>query len=155
VNLNKLRAKEQGLNGQARKVYDALQIQTSMTVREVMQGMYLKGFKPDHSIVQGCLAELVEQGLARSPLQGRYQRVAPTSAVVSNSSVAQPIYKKLETTTPMGTIDVIKQKLICASDQIAEAVGLLDTLESEQAKKLEAAQEILNVFDRLDELRKK
>ena len=155
VNLNKLRAKEQGLNGQAKKVYDVLQIQTSMTVQEVMQTMHGKGLSPEHRVVQGCLGELVDQGLARSPVQGRYQRVAPTPVAVPTQPRPDNISKEIDASTPVSTIDEVKRKLIAASDHIAEAVGLLDTLEAEQAKKLEAAQKVSDLLGALDEFRRK
>lgn len=147
MNLTRLRSLEAGLNGQARKVYDCLPITTDVTLREMMSILAGIGQRPDIRVVEGCLNDFVERGLAVSRIQGRWQRKISTGSsvteVVLDKNSAGVKYVDATTInvavspklTPFEELAILEERLQAATKAIGSALQDL----AEIAKDLAAA----------------
>lgn len=71
----RLANKEQSLSGIQKRVLAAVPIQETWTRQEVFQEMARQGSPIDPKLIDGCLHDLVETGLVRQPIIGRFQRI--------------------------------------------------------------------------------
>lgn len=133
-----LERREQALNGIARKVYDVMVMDTPMTPADVCGVLRrTSGSAADYRIVQGCLARLVESGLARETAAGNFIRIAarqklqvvnkpasPEPDIEEDVQLVKPATPPATATTaaPLPTLDRLAA-LAQTMRQIADAVG--------------------------------
>ncbi len=98
MNNARLAALQQGLSSVAKKVLDATPIEEAWSVTQIMQEMHRAiGTHHERRVVAGALASMVQQGIVRELLPGRFQRVTakavidkPVLVAVRASKTAQP-----------------------------------------------------------------
>lgn len=96
---------ESALNGQARKVYDHLPILTSVSVTDLLIKMSGAGMRPERQIVEACLHNLVDRGLAKEQPSGRFRRIEVTKSLAAEPSASAP-----EPDGPPSDIPAVGQK---------------------------------------------
>lgn len=109
MNSAKLRSLEQGLNGQTRKVYEALPIESSATLDDIIRSCASHGARPDKRVVEACVLDLVDRGLARSN-GGQFQRVVARPVMVPTPEIPGPAEPE-RTLTPLEQLADIELRL--------------------------------------------
>lgn len=97
MNLAKIRQLEQSLNGQARKVYEAIPIEAPIKFGDLMAKLTKSMGRPQTNVVEACAHKLVDLGLAKSTDDGRFQRVAARVVVPLNEATPMPDIKAVPT----------------------------------------------------------
>lgn len=91
MNESKMLQKEEGLNGMAKKVLDAVPIQESWTKQQIAAEMRRAGSNAGVDVIESCLNTLRGRGLVKEPERGAFTRCEakkPTPVQKSESTVA-------------------------------------------------------------------
>jgi len=144
MNQAKLKAVEQGLNGVAKKVLDALAYAEPRTPHEIGAELRRSGTAPDSRIISGCLLSLMSRGLVREPRPGYYLRIQ-----VMNERAPKPDdHETAEASPPAAPVEPPKpelaERMAIVAGALREAANEIDhiavaMLDRDQAKAAEFA----------------
>ena len=81
MNEAKLTRMEGALNGIARKVLEAVPVQSPWTKDQIMSEMRRQGSGAERNVVEGCLDTLRGRGLIKEPARGAFLRVVSKPAI--------------------------------------------------------------------------
>ena len=164
MNTARLAAKQQGLRGVEKKVFEAVPIsELWLTAQIAAEVERVHGTRPEHSAVNGILDHLKTQGLVREPRHGHFQRVTsrksptlksiaswPDDKPPNSSSEKQEDQPPLSETDELLSIAVDLRKLGDRAKKLAEQIddAVLDLVAKDERseaelKKLRQLQQIL------------
>lgn len=81
VNESKMLQKEEGLNGMAKKVLDAVPIQEAWTKQQIVSELRRVGSNAGVDVVESCLNTLRGRGLVKEPERGAFTRCEAKKAL--------------------------------------------------------------------------
>lgn len=136
MNLAKIKHLEEGLNGQARKVYECVPISEPINLQQLVSACASSGKmgRPDYRIVESCAKDMVDQGLLKLTAEGKFQRVKPSSS--PGEFAVKPELKIVETrpeVTP-SPISQIRSKINEAINALGDIERLCSEIEAEGGK---------------------
>lgn len=147
-----------GLNGVAKKVLDVCPKSEGWTVSQICSEMRRLGSNPDMRIVEGCLKNLVDQGLVKQqgPREYRqYMRVTAKAQTTESKNVAQLSIVETKKTEPVNVENAMEYLAGLAADAraISERILSLARLIDDAAIKVgEKAQGSAEEIEKLRQL---
>lgn len=153
MNLNRLRRIEEGLTGQARKVYEQVPAESTVTVKDVMDRMFEKGSRPERRVVEACLHDLDERGLIKQQNPGSYRRIPVIAecsgpVVQAPNVIALPQQSGSQKRTPLEELAEVERRLLSLTESIS-----IVSRELSGVRELAAAAAI-NIDDHIQTIRK-
>lgn len=137
------RALEQGLNGYARKVLDAVPISEPWSLTQIINEMKRVSGTVDYRVIAGCLGNLVEMGLVKEPLKGSFIRVAARHVLVHEHPALEPPMPNepapapAPITDPLKRLEDVSKRIKALGDEVEEiALGII-AMEQQNATKNE------------------
>lgn len=130
---------EQGLNGMARKIYDAIPVKDPWPAGQIIAELKRSiGTAPDLRVLQGTLAHLVELGLVK-PQGDSFLRVVPRASVrrLEPVSAPQPGPRDPDPPAPAGKPSSSTRDAITAISEVSAKVRNVIALLSRLAEELD------------------
>jgi hypothetical protein len=79
----------------AKKVYEAVPIAESWSVKQILSEMFrVTRSQADHKIVNGCIKSLIDSGLVYEPINGQYQRAQVKEKAIEPEKIPLKIVKE-------------------------------------------------------------
>lgn len=151
VNASKMHRIEQGLNGIAKKVLDAVPISEAWTVSRIVQELArTTGSTPEFRIVHGCIGRLLEQGLVREQPANCFSRVKvrqPLAVVVNDQktegdvmTAAKPAteQKALKVAEPLDRLAGLSVSMRDLSNRVAAMAKEIDEVALDVESRIES-----------------
>ena len=131
MNQTKLDNAKRGLSSIAKKVYDALPLNSHWTATQVAQEMHRLGTcgRPDLHIIRGCINTLIESGLAIENEQNRFCRLPVREKCVAPPNVV-PIHPTTPPEPPIMRPIALAEKPPAPAIEKLKPVSLLDVMSS-------------------------
>lgn len=139
----KQKALLQGLNGVARKVYDVVPVNEPWTLGLIIAELQRKGVSLEYRVAQGCLRNLVGQGLvieSEDQFQRREIKARPTLKAVETPPHSRPDALSKPPATPLDRLGEIANWVEGVCKDLHLLKGELETVAIEVQQYLEDIQ---------------
>lgn len=161
MNQSKFESLHRGQTGIAKKVYEAVPIQTAMSAPEVTAEMRRLGSNADLRVVAGCLCTLLDSGLIQERPKGWFirtpVRIAEPIAIPPQPEPMKTTALRIATTTPASPIErltAISKRVTAAMDELKAIADDIETAAIEITEQGERAEAKSQKLQQLQELLK-
>ncbi|VTU38365.1 hypothetical protein H4CHR_04407 [Variovorax sp. PBS-H4] len=90
MNANKLARIESGLNGMAKKVLEAVPMQSPWSKDQIAVELRRLGSSASRDVIDGCLNTLCERGAVKEPTRGNFIRVLARQPITTTQELDMP-----------------------------------------------------------------
>lgn len=133
----------------ARKVYEAVPIQTSWSENTILNAVRLTGVNTGPHVIRACLRDMKDSGLIREPTRGEFQREAvtikapkPTKPILSKPDMPtkQPETPQ-QVATPLDQLSALSVELVTIGTEFNLRLKKMASRVEEVALSIEAQRE--------------